>query len=123
MNLNRHIKFEHEKFMKLFKCETCDMTTPSKRALGLHIDFCDGSNSGSTSRYSFGDNLANLEAPKVYEEILQANLPLTDEEPSHATKGVPKNGEKQEAIENEEIKESSFVIQSVLKGLIHTFQN
>merc|ERR1712154_362331 len=118
MNLNRHIKFEHEKFMKLFKCETCDMTTPSKRALGLHIDFCDGSNSGSTSRYSIGDNLTSVEVPKVYDQILNANLPLIDEESSHPTKATAE----QEKKETEVYTDSTCFIQSVVNGLVNSFQ-
>merc|ERR1719430_1121129 len=74
MNLSRHVKFEH--FDRLFKCESCSMVTPSKIKLRIHADICAGDNSQNSED---GNQNISTHASSIYDEILNANLPLHDE--------------------------------------------
>jgi len=76
MNLSRHIKFEH--YDKSFKCENCDMVTPSKIKLRIHSDTCDGINSQNSEESN--EEKHDAKPASMYEEILNADLPLDDEE-------------------------------------------
>jgi len=74
MNLSRHVKFEH--FDRLFKCESCSMVTPSKIKLRIHADICARDNSQNSED---GNQNISTQASSIYDEILDANLPLNDE--------------------------------------------